>query len=223
MEKDKKKKKKNVLQRYNDAETKKNIKHTGMKTGVDAVLGTSTGAGLAAVFGIWSPLVGVILIGAGHYFGDKSGLLRVSGAATIAYGIAKASENRAAVDDASVNGVSLGSVADGAKQRLIDFKNNWLKAFYLDKLTKEKETATDDKKDATVGAIDLSELDSIEEMVKESAIQFELKNIKEEDDFDEDEFEEDEDFEEDEFEQENEELEGLNFALIEEEIDFNSF
>lgn len=213
------KKKKGVLQRYNGAEAKKNVRNTAMKTGVDAVLGTSAGAGLGAAFGIWSPLAGFLMIGAGHYFGDKSGVLRVAGAATIAYGIAKASENRAAAEVASVNGISLGSLAEGAKDRLSNFKDNFLKAYYLDKITGKKKEAVD----ATVGAIDMSELNAFEDLIKESAVRHELKTIQEEDSIDED-FVEEEEI--DEYETEiidDGELEGMNYALIDEEYDFSTF
>jgi len=213
-----KKNKKNLLQRYNDADAKKNVKYTAMKSGVDLVVGSSAGAGLGALLGIWSPLAGFLMIGAGHYFGDKSGVLRVAGAATIAYGIAKAAENRAATEEASVNGISLGSLAEGAKGRLINFKDNWLKAFYLDKLTGKKKEETIEDSDVTVGAIDLSDLDMFEDMTKETAVKFELQRLKNEDSFDveeEEEFEDEEEFLE-------EDLEGLNYAMIEEEIDFST-
>lgn len=95
-----KKGKQNLLQRYNNSEAKKSVKFSAMKTGVDLVVGASAGAGLGALLGIWSPLAGFLMLGAGHYFGDKSGVLRVAGAATIAYGIAKAQENRVSAENA---------------------------------------------------------------------------------------------------------------------------
>lgn len=173
----KKKNKKNILQRYNDADAKKNFEITAMKTGVDAVLGTTAGAGFGALLGNWSPLAGAALIAIGHVLGDKSGVLRVAGAATIAYGIAKASENRQAANDASVNGVS---ITEGAKQRLLDFKENWLKAFHLDKLTPKKTTTNDTKSGSTIGAIELNELNTIEQLVQEAAIRHEMNKIDEE-------------------------------------------
>lgn len=219
MEKDKKKKKKNMLTRYNDAEAKGSVKFTAIKTGVDVVAGSVVGGGLGALFGIWSPILGLILIGAGHALGDKSGVLRVAGAATMAYGIAKAVENRSATTEASVNGVSLGSLADGAKGRLINFKDNWLKATFLDKLVSKKEESTEEG-DPTIGAIDLSELDIIDSMVEDSAINFEMQNIANEDSFEDE--DEDEEFSEEEDFEEEEDLEGLDYSLIEEEIDFSN-
>ena len=122
MKKKGKKNKKNVITRYNNAQAKKSLKYSGMKTGVDLV-GATIGAGTGALLGIWSPLLGIALFGAGHYFGDKSGVLRIVGAGAIAYGIAKAVENRNSVEEVSVNGMTMGSLADGAKDRLINFKN----------------------------------------------------------------------------------------------------
>jgi len=194
--------KKNVLERYNGAEAKKDVKITAMKSGVDLLVGASAGAGLGALLGIWSPLAGFLMIGAGHYFGDKSGALRIAGAATIAYGIAKSVENRAAVQAASVEGISLGSLATGAKDRLINFKDNWLQAFYLDKLVGSKSTTADEE--VAVGAIDMRDLDVFENLNKEAAVNYELQKARREEGF-----------------SEGEIIEGLNYALFEEEIDFN--
>lgn len=205
--------KKNLLQKYNGAGAKKDVKITGMKTGVDLVVGSGVGTGLGALLGLWSPVAGLIMIGAGHYFGDKSGVLRVAGAATIAYGIAKAVENRAASEESAVNGITMSGVADGAKRRLIDFKNNWLKATYADKLFSKKSEESEQEEDGetTVGAIDLRALDVFEDMTKQSAIQHELKQLQQEDDLEEEDFLIEDD------------LEGLNYAIIEEEeIDFST-
>lgn len=228
-----KKKKGNLLKRYNDAgvrtsNNKINGKVVALKSGVD--LGVSTlGAGLGALGGIFSPIAGVALILAGHFLNDKSGILRMAGAATMAYGIAKAADNRMASQNQSVNGISLGSVTEGAKNRLINFKDNWLQAFYIDKLTGSKKESLP-AEDQTIGAIDLSSLDVFEEMNKESAINFELSqrgeqvSFEEEDEFEEEmEMEDAEDFFEEEFEdQESEDLEGLSYAIMDEdEIDFS--
>ena len=228
-----KKKKGNLLKRYNDAgvrtsNNKINGKVLALKSGVD--LGVSTlGAGLGALGGIFSPIAGVALILAGHFLNDKSGILRMAGAATMAYGIAKAADNRMASQNQSVNGISLGSVTEGAKNRLINFKDNWLQAFYIDKLTGSKKESLP-AEDQTIGAIDLSSLDVFEEMNKESAINFELSQRGEQESFEEEEeFEEEmemedaEDFFEEEFEdQESEGLEGLSYAIMDEdEIDFS--
>jgi F0F1-type ATP synthase assembly protein I len=200
-----KKGKASLLKRYNDADATKNVKITAMKTGADFLIGVPVGTGLGALLGIWSPLAGFLMIGAGHYFGDKSGLLRIAGAATIAYGVAKAAENRAATKAASLEGISLGSLTEGAKGRLVNFKDNWLQALYIDKLIGKKDTSErDDMEEVPVGAIDLSELDVFENLNKDSAVNYELQKIKREGSED------------------GEIIEGLNYAIIEEEFDINT-
>ncbi len=81
-----------------------------------------------------------------------------------------------------------------------------------------------------MGAIDLSSLDVFEEMNKESAINFELSQRGEQESFEDDEefeenmeMEDDGDFFEEEFEDaESEDLEGLSYAIMDdEEIDFS--
>ena len=173
----------------------------------------TAGGTIGAVGGIWTPFVGLALLAGGHLLGDKSGILRVVGASMMAYGIAKAQENRAASEAGSVNG--LGSLS-GAKDRLLDFKDNFLKAFYLDKLTKKKEdpAAIDE---TTMGAIDLSALDAFEDLTKQSAYNFELKRVLEEGET-EDDFEEEDIFEEDEIYEDD--LEGLDYTIIDEGVDF---
>ncbi|MBL4862193.1 MAG: hypothetical protein JKY09_04140 [Crocinitomicaceae bacterium] len=218
----KEKKKEGLLKRYNGADAKKNLKYTGMKTGVDVVVGSSVGAGLGALFGIWSPLAGLLMIGSGHYLGDKSGVLRVAGAATIAYGIAKAVENRESANEAVVNGISLGAVKEGAKDRLTEFKTNWLKAFFLDKLIGKKEQQ-ENKEELAIGAIDLSSLDVFDDINKQQAMKFELDRIQNED---EDQFlieSDDDDFDEFESFDESDDLEGTSYDMIgSEQIDFST-
>ncbi len=77
---------------YNSKKTKGSIENTLLKTTVDVATSSLVGTGIASMSGQDSILVGIALIGAGHYLGDESGLLRMAGASTIAYGIAKSKE-----------------------------------------------------------------------------------------------------------------------------------
>jgi hypothetical protein len=232
MKSEKKSKKKGssgLLKRYNDAQAKSNVKVTAMKSGVDLLLGVGIGSGLAATLGIWSPLAGFLMMGTGHYLGDESGVLRVAGAATVAYGIAKSMENREAVRQASVNGVTLGSLAGGAKERLVQLKNEWVNALFIDKLTGNK-TEERSAVSEELGDIDLSELDIYDQMNKQSAVDFELQKIRaletsEQDVLQGSDFEEDEtDFAIYDLEEDSEDLDGLSYAFFEEDssIDFNT-
>lgn len=194
---------KKMYERYIE-DSKGKLGHSSVKMGVEGVTAAVGGCGVGALLGVWSPLLGLLLLGTGHYFGDKTGLLRITGAACIGYGIAKAKENRASASAATVEGITLGSLATGAKERLIDLKDNWLQATFLDKLISKK-SETPGVEETPVGAIDLSELDVFENLNKESAVKYEIKKAQKEEGF-----------------SEGEILEGLNYALMEEELDFNT-
>ncbi len=84
----KKKKGKSLVERFNEKETKGNVKNTFVKGGVDAVASSVLGTGLGAVSGKYSTITGIALI----FAGDESGVLRVIGSSAIGYGIAKAKD-----------------------------------------------------------------------------------------------------------------------------------
>lgn len=88
----KKKKRKSFVEKYNEKETKGNAQNTALKSTVDTIASSFIGTGLGAISGKFSPLVGIATIVAGHYLGDKSGILRITGASTLGYGIAKAKD-----------------------------------------------------------------------------------------------------------------------------------
>ena len=86
-------KKKNMLQRFNERDTKGNVQNTLLKTLAD-IAGVGIGTVLSAATGTLAPAVGAVLIGTGHYIGDQSGLLRVVGASTFAHSVSKAKSYR---------------------------------------------------------------------------------------------------------------------------------
>lgn len=92
MGKKKRKKKKSFIDRYNDRPTKGNIQNTLLKGTVDTVASSVIGTGIGAITGKQSPIAGILLMFSGHYLDDKSGLLRLVGASTLAYGIAKSKD-----------------------------------------------------------------------------------------------------------------------------------
>jgi hypothetical protein len=120
--------KKNMLQQFNEKQTKGNIQNTLLKTVADAA-GIGIGTVLSAVSGKAAPIVGALLIGSGHYIGDESGLLRVVGASTIAHGVAKAREYRENPDQT-------------IKDRLVGVKDDWLTAALLKHYDKNLEGFT---------------------------------------------------------------------------------
>ena len=169
---------KNFINAYNAKETKGSFSNAGLKTLVDVVLGATVGAGIGAVTGKQAKWVGLSMIGLGHYFGDRSGVLRVAGASAIAYGIAKHFENEQIAT--SVNGFTLAGESSKAKTRLTQFKDEALATFYLDKIFKGgTSTNTADSStnaDGSVGAIDLSALDFFDNFNRQEADEFESQN-----------------------------------------------
>jgi F0F1-type ATP synthase assembly protein I len=119
MDKKKKHLKKNFLDKFNEKQTKGNIQNTLLKGAVDTVAGSVVGTGIGAITGNKATFVGLGLILAGHYIGDKSGVLRLTGASTMAYGIGKANEYK--------NNPELSSPT----KRLSSLKDDWLAAFHL--------------------------------------------------------------------------------------------
>lgn len=134
--KDKKKKKqktnpgsgniKGILAGFNKRDAKSSVPNTLLKLLAD-IAGVGMGTILSASAGKAAPAVGVALMGAGHYMGDESGLLRVVGASTLSHSVAKAKEYR--------EGSSI-----GISERLKDVKDGWLYAFLLKKYQEEQKS-----------------------------------------------------------------------------------
>lgn len=168
--KKRKKKEKKIIQRYINANAKKNIKVSALKTGVDMVGGVGIGTLLGAVFGVWSPIIGLLTMGTGHALGDKTGIIRVAGASMSAYGLATAIENR--TKTSTVEGVSLTGTADGIKNRFSKLLDNWKHTLYLDKVMPPKQKETFAGIIEGLGNLDLSELDILERKIENSSRQY---------------------------------------------------
>ncbi len=178
-----------LLDSYNERETGAgNVGNTALKTIVDVVLGVPVGIAIGGAAGLWSLPFGLVLIGAGHHFKDQSGLLKISGAAAIAYGVAKNIEFNNAAKKAEVNGVGgLEGTGQAIKDRLKTVKDDLLAAYFLDRLFKKgdsdsKEVAKMTELDedlSTVGSIDLSDLDIFENFNQQEADEFEAAQAEE--------------------------------------------
>lgn len=116
---------KQLLDGFNARETKGNLPNTLLKTLVDTV-GVGLGTILSAATGKAAPLAGIALIGAGHYTGDKTGLLRIVGATTLAHSVAKAKEYREHPDSTLA-------------ERLKGVKDDWLYAAMLKHYTPQQQ------------------------------------------------------------------------------------
>lgn len=174
-----------MLERYKSAKTKGSIANTGLKSLVDLVVGATVGAGIGASTGRAALPVGLLLIAGSHYFEEETGVLRIAGGAAIAYGIGKAIENRNIAEANAVNGFTLAGETEKAKTRLTQFKDEILTAFYLDKVFKKKEDGetTSFENEKTVGSIDLSALDVFELNNQNEAIQYELSQENQNEDY----------------------------------------
>ena len=201
MKKKKNKKSGSILQKYKAKNAKGNVANTGLKTLVDLVVGATLGAGLGATTGRAALPVGILLMAGSHYFDEDTGVLRIAGGATIAYGIGKAIEHRNIAANKAVNGFTLAGEQSKAKERLTQFKDEVFSAFYLDKVFKKKEAA----QESSVGAIDLSPLEIYESNNRREAIHFEVNR--------EDEYEE--------LPEHYDEPEEYSFAMIEESPDLS--
>lgn len=165
--------KKGILAQYKAKSTKGNVVNTGLKTLVDLLLGSTIGAGIGAGAGQAAIPIGILLIAGSHYFDEDTGVLRIAGSATIAYGIGKAITNKQISDANQING--LAGESNKAKTRLNLFKDEIFTAFYLDKVFTPKEKELTDISIEGLGEIDLSSLDVFEDDLKQQAIQFELE------------------------------------------------
>lgn len=196
--------------------TKKQFIKTAKGTGLDALaLGAGT---LASSFmGKWSLALGAALIIGGNYVQkDIKEYFRLAGVAAVAWGVAKVSEHQQVEEDAAISGVGFVAMKEGAKNRLINFKNNWVKALRIDKLTKPN---SGQESISSIGSIDLSALDTVEDSVKRSAVEYQMSQMDEDEDFEE--YEENEQAEI-EFSNAANDLEEINGIYAEEEFDLST-
>lgn len=135
---------KGILAGFNKREAKNSVPNTLLKLLAD-IAGVGMGTVFSASAGKAAPAVGVALMGAGHYMGDESGLLRVVGASTLSHSVAKGKEYR----EKSNMSIS---------ERLKDVKDGWLYAFLLKKYQEEQNSIT-------AKAIDLTSESNSEETI----------------------------------------------------------
>ena len=190
MKKIKAKKQESPLDKYKKRTTKGNIENTLIKSSVDVVSASVVGTSIAAIMGNKAPLVGILIIGAGHYLGDDTGHLRVTGASVLAYGIAKSKDYK--------SNSELQSVAARLKNTKEDFLSafniDWSKPKEIDKsIIKEKSGKEKIVKKESVNSkednqsidgdfdIGLSVLDSFEIENETMAYSFEKEKRREED------------------------------------------
>lgn len=171
MKKKQNKKPKNLLAKYKAKKTKGDLAGTGIKTLVDLIAGATLGAGLGAGAGKFALPLGLVLIAGSHYMDEGTGILRLAGASSVAYGISKAIAEK----KGTVNGYELAGEPQGVSDRLSQFKDELITAFYLNKLKKEEviqEEVTEE-----IGAIDMFPLDQIEQNIRNEALRYEAESL----------------------------------------------
>lgn len=179
MSKKKSKSRKNILDQYNEKQTKGNVENTLLKSAVDTVASSVIGTGIGAIAGDKAAFAGIALILAGHYVGDESGLLRLTGASTMAYGIGKSSEYRTNPELSMVG------------KRISALKDDWLTAFHLkwQKETNQESTLAENKTTESQKpvneepisentSIDVSGMDQFEKMNEDLATQYQEEQSK---------------------------------------------
>lgn len=119
---------KQLLAGFNERQTKNNVQNTLLKLVAD-IAGVGLGTALSASLGKIAPAAAIALMGAGHYMGDESGLLRVVGASTLAHSVAKSKEYRKNPEM---------TITD----RLKDVKDGWLYATLLKHYQEEEQSAS---------------------------------------------------------------------------------
>ncbi len=117
---------KQLLAGFNERQTKNNVQNTLLKLVAD-IAGVGLGTTLSASLGKIAPAAAIALMGAGHYTGDESGLLRVVGASTLAHSVAKSKEYRKHPEM---------TITD----RLKDVKDGWLYATLLKHYQEEEQS-----------------------------------------------------------------------------------
>lgn len=140
-----------------------NIGASALVTVKDLVIGVIGGGVVAAISGKYAIPIGVLLTGTGHYKNNK--LLQVIGLGTMA--------SNSFSKAGSVSGLE---GLEGVKERLQAYKASMSERFLIDKILKKKsvsgigEVQYFDYPGNSVG--DLAALDSIEDQLIESGIQF---------------------------------------------------
>ncbi len=168
-------KKKQTLGALATVHTKGDLKATAIETVKDVVVGIVAGGLTGALIGRPSLGIGLLVTGFGHY--KENRLISTFGIGMMAANGFQGGGNK------EVNGLG---IVDGAKARLMNFKDSFTQKLYLDKIIRKKE----EKGTEGVGEVkyflypgqeenkqvDLSALNLLESQLVKSAVEHEKKN-----------------------------------------------
>ena len=172
-----------------DLETKGDVKNTAIETLKDVVVGVVAGGVAGSAIGRASLIIGAAVTGIGHYY--KSRLASV-------FGIGMMAANGFQQSPTQLKGTpkeGLEGTLEGAKERVMNFKDSFSQKLFLDKITKPKAPAeTKEETTKTVGEVqyftypenkelgestatelDLTALDRLEKQVVKSGDEFSKK------------------------------------------------
>src|SRR5574337_580393 len=169
-----------------DLETKGDIKNSAIETVKVVVIGVVAGGVAGSAIGRASLIIGAAVTGLGHYY--KSRLASI-------FGIGMMAANGFQQSDTQMKGTpkeGLEGALEGAKERVMNFKDTFSQKLYLDKVLKTKEPKKDDGTTSGVGEVqyftypenkelnagkelDLTALDQLEKQVAESGAEFSKK------------------------------------------------
>ena len=165
-----------------DASTGAKVKDAATELGKDLVVGVIGGGIAGAVLGRLSFVVGAAVTGVGHY--AKSRIASALGLGMMASGTYQAMSG--------MNGKPTSGLA-GVKERLLALKDDMKKRIFLDKVLKakeKKEEKTDEGTDGlgqvqyfvhpnseeSMGAVEMNELDKIQQQIQESGMKYNQVN-----------------------------------------------
>ncbi|MFZ5554577.1 MAG: hypothetical protein ACOZCO_15765 [Bacteroidota bacterium] len=176
---EKKKDRKTFKERMQNPKT--HLREAGKGLLRDLVVGVVAGGATGAIVGRPSLVIGLVVNATGHFM-EMPGIS--------SFGMGMMAANGFQGESATVSGTET-SAMERAKQRLLNYKNNFTQKIYLDKIMKKKEEKTQTAEDQPVGEVkyfvyphsqnadmnqmDLTALDNIENQVVMSAENFQKK------------------------------------------------
>jgi hypothetical protein len=164
-------------------ETKGSMKGTLIETGKDLVVGVIGGGIVGALIGKTSLLLGAVVTAVGHYTDNRL---------ISSLGFGMMASNGFQPKNSGVSGPENQDILEGAKERVMAFKDSFSEKLFLDKFLKKSEPATngmgdvqyftypDDQSQSQLGAgeIDLTVLDQLENQVAQSAANYRQQQMK---------------------------------------------
>lgn len=173
---------KKTLSGTGDASTGAKVKDAATELGKDLVVGVIGGGIAGAVLGRLSFVVGAAVTGVGHY--AKSRIASALGLGMMASGTYQAMSG--------MNGKPASGLS-GIKERLLALKDDMKKRIFLDKVLKAKEKKEENTEEGTnglgqvqyfvhpnseesMGAVEMNELDKIQQQIQESGMKYNQVN-----------------------------------------------